>query len=136
MRSRCYQKSNSRYNTHGARGITVCEAWHSFDGFFADMGPRPDGMSLDRIDNDGNYEPGNCRWTTNKVQANNRRSNRLITYNGQTMTLQQLADSAGMNRRTLAKRLSKSWTVEDAISIQVRKHAAKLSVQPLGTLPL
>jgi hypothetical protein len=73
MIQRCTNPRNRDYPSYGARGITVCDRWHKFENFLADMGERPDGLSLDRIDNDGNYEPGNCHWATPVQQANNRR---------------------------------------------------------------
>lgn len=73
MIQRCGNPNNSRYKDYGGRGIQVCEAWHDFKNFFADMGLRPDGLSIDRKDNDGNYEPDNCRWSTPREQRNNSR---------------------------------------------------------------
>ncbi len=77
MRQRCFNKQQRRYSDYGGRGILICERWNSFENFLADMGERPYGTSLDRIDNGGNYEPGNCRWVTCAEQNKNKRSTKL-----------------------------------------------------------
>jgi len=75
MGQRCTNPNHMAYQDYGGRGIVICRRWRSFENFLADMGERPEGMTLDRIDNDGNYEPGNCRWATPKVQRANQRLN-------------------------------------------------------------
>lgn len=76
MKGRCENQKRDDYERYGGRGIRVCDRWLSFDNFYADMGPRPDGCSVDRVENDGNYEPSNCRWATPKQQSDNRRAPR------------------------------------------------------------
>ena len=112
MKSRCFNKSNKAYAHYGGRGVTVCERWMTFTNFHADMGPRPPNCSLDRINNDGNYEPGNCRWVDKKTQQNNTRNNRRITHNGKTQTATQWADELGINHGTLLERARRGLSVE------------------------
>lgn len=108
MRSRCYDPRNPSFKHYGGRGIEVCPQWRDdFDQFVADMGEAPAGKSLDRIDNDLGYYPGNCRWATLKEQLNNQRRNRRITHNGKTQTLAQWAEELGLRTDTLAKRLER-----------------------------
>jgi hypothetical protein len=98
MKKRCFNPAEPSYKNYGARGITVCERWsESFSAFYEDMGPRPMQHSIDRIDNNGNYEPGNCRWTTRIVQNRNTRTATMLTINGETMSLRDWADRMNMN---------------------------------------
>ena len=108
------------------RGIKVCERWlNSFENFYADIGPRPSkNHSLDRINNDGNYEPSNCRWATNKEQCNNRRSSRFICINGETKTLKQWSEKYGIKYSSLQTRLVAGWEIEDALKIPINSSAA------------
>lgn len=124
MKSRC---ANPKVKNYGARGITVCERWlESFDNFIADMGKRPSrGHSIDRIDVNGNYEPGNCRWATKFQQARNRRSNRPITVDGRTMLLVEWANEAGLAPAVIAGRLHRGWSPERAVATPIRKGASK-----------
>jgi len=107
MLQRCRNPKSYSYKYYGARGITVCERWLKFDNFYADMWPRPDGMSLDRIDNDGIYEPSNCRWATAAEQARNNRNARKITFNGKTQVLTDWAKEIGLSHACLRYRLTK-----------------------------
>ncbi len=115
-KERCFDKNNNRYYSHGGRGISVCDRWrYSYENFISDMGRAPSPKhSLDRINNDGNYEPSNCRWATPKEQANNRRSNRVFVINGEAINLSQASSKYGLHRDTISKRLSKGWTIEKA----------------------
>jgi hypothetical protein len=105
MLYRCTSPSCHAWESYGGRGIAVCERWKSFENFYADMGQRPHGTSLDRIDNNGNYEPSNCAWRTYKEQQNNRRTSRVIEYNGKRMTLSQWSRETGIPISTLFGRL-------------------------------
>jgi hypothetical protein len=117
MIQRCTNPNDDSYADYGARGITVCDRWkNDFLNFFADMGPRPTGMTLERDEVNGNYEPGNCRWATKKEQANNTRRNRLIELDGERGTLQWWADKTGIGRGTIAWRLNRGWSVKEALT--------------------
>lgn len=117
MIGRCTVPTDKSYKNYGGRGITVCYEWRtSFRAFYEDMGPRPTPKhQLDRIDNNGNYEPSNCRWATPTEQANNRRSNRLITFDGKTMNAKEWSKVLGLDYNTLRQRLFRyNWPVEKA----------------------
>jgi len=111
MKSRCFNPNTIYFKWYGGRGITVCERWLDFQNFFEDMGHCPDGMTLDRIDNNGNYTPENCRWATHKTQHNNRRRNRHITADGRTQTLQQWCDELGLSSHCLRDRLKRGESI-------------------------
>jgi hypothetical protein len=117
---RCTNPNNDGFAYYGGRGISVCESWKKFENFYADMGPRPENTSLDRIDNNGNYEPGNCRWATRAEQARNRSSNVMLTYNGKTQCQQDWAKEIGITYKGLGKRL-KTLSVEEALSKPLSK---------------
>lgn len=120
MKSRCSDINVVEYPNYGGRGIKVCERWDNFANFLIDMGERPVNHSLDRIDNDGDYEPSNCRWTDRITQNNNSRHNRHITYKNKTLTLSQWARELNMKRTTIGMRLnSYGWSVERALTERV-----------------
>jgi hypothetical protein len=117
MIQRCTNPKNSQWTSYGGRGIAVCERWRTFENFYADMGDPPPGMSLDRIDVNGNYEPSNCRWATFSRQARNLRKTPMLTFNGETLPLIDWAERLGINFRTLHSRLKKrGWTVERTLT--------------------
>ncbi len=99
MKQRCYNPKNSRYATYGGRGISVCSRWlHSYPNFIADMGPKPDSYSIDRKNNDGNYEPSNCRWVPRKEQSRNRTNTVWISSGGEKIRLSDWARQNGIKR--------------------------------------
>jgi hypothetical protein len=115
MRQRCEDSGCRDFARYGARGITVCERWQDFESFLADMGERPDGMTLDRINVNGNYEPGNCRWATPKQQQRNRRSNVRITHDGLTLCVAEWAERVELERKTLEYRVRAGWPAARAL---------------------
>ena len=116
MIARCCHPQNGRRKWYGDRGITVCERWKNYANFFDDMGERPEGKSIDRINNDGNYEPGNCRWITQQENCNNTRANKHLTVNGETHTLAEWEHKLGITRGLISWRLKNGWSPEDCIS--------------------
>lgn len=119
MIKRCLNPNCKAFGDYGGRGITVCERWLKFENFYADMGPRPsDKHELDRFpNNDGNYEPGNCRWATVAEQARNRRSNRLLTFRGETLTLTEWSERTGIDRGAITARLKRGWSIERTLTL-------------------
>jgi len=129
MIARCTYPSVKAYRFYGARGIKVCERWRTFENFLADMGERPAGMSIDRVDNAKGYEPGNCRWATDTEQHRNRTDNKFLTFQGKTLTIAGWAELLGIDRHTLADRIRKSgWTVEKALTTPVMSKSEIASI--------
>jgi hypothetical protein len=116
MLGRCRNTKSKSYANYGGRGIAVCERWHAFEAFLADMGERPPGMTLERDDVNGDYEPGNCRWATWMEQARNKRNSRLIEYDGETLCFAEWVERTGLNRETVSDRLERGWSVAAAFS--------------------
>jgi hypothetical protein len=118
LRSRCNNPKVRSYKNYGGRGITVCKRWDDFNTFLSDMGPRPAGYSIDRIDNNGNYEPSNCRWATMRDQNNNRRDNRVVEFRGEKMTLRRAVELSGFKagHKTIESRLKRGWGLEEALT--------------------
>lgn len=118
IKSRCFNQKVPEYKHYGGRGITMCQRWiDSFENFLADMGSKPSKLhSIDRIDNNGNYEPSNCRWASFNEQANNKRSNRLVIINSKSKTMSEWATENGLNREIVHKRLRRGWSGESLIA--------------------
>lgn len=115
MLHRCYNVKDKNYNRYGGRGITVCDEWKKGPFAFADWANKngyKEDLTLDRIDNDGNYEPSNCRWSTRKEQANNTSFNKFIEYNGESHTISEWSDKAGIKYGILSSRIRKGLPLE------------------------
>lgn len=127
IRARCSNKNSPDYPRYGGRGIMVCQRWNSYHNFFEDMGLAPSPKhSIERIKNDGNYEPGNCRWATNKEQANNRDSNVLIKYQGRVQNVKQWCEEIGITYETVRIRMKRlKWTPERAFTTPIAKCVRK-----------
>lgn len=125
MLRRCKDENFTDYAIYGGRGIAVCDRWLEFTNFLADMGRRPDGSSLDRIDSDAGYSPDNCRWATAKEQARNMRSNRMMTLDGVTKCVVEWSEELGIGQNTIRGRLFAGWSDEKTLRTPVRHRTAK-----------
>jgi hypothetical protein len=127
MIERCENKKGKDFENYGGRGIKICERWrHSLINFINDTKDGySDSLSINRIDNNGNYEPGNCEWSTAKEQGNNTRINKLITYNNETKTQSQWSTIFNIQRCVLAHRLKAGWPVSEALNTPVKKYNLK-----------
>lgn len=118
MKARCDNPNNPKYKHYGGRGISYCAEWKEFKGFYSDMGDPAPKMSLDRIDVNGNYHKDNCRWATNLTQSNNRRTNRFLTFQGETLSVAEWNRKLGFSTGVVSMRLNTlGWTEEEALTI-------------------
>lgn len=123
MRNRCQNSNFEDYHNYGGRGIRVDPLWDSFERFRQDMEPTwKKGLSLDRIDNNGPYAPGNCRWATRKEQMSNTRRNKRVTFQGETLTIKQWSEKLGVRNNMLDYRLKAGWPLEMALNAKKNVH--------------
>lgn len=120
---RCINPKSRAYANYGGRGISICDQWrHSFEEFFAAVGRRPKPeLTIERIENNRGYEPGNVRWATRSEQANNKRTNRRITWRGETRNVSEWAKFCGFKSQTLERRLWRGWSIERALTEKLHK---------------
>ena len=126
MMQRCSDSNNTNFERYGGSGITVCDRWHSFDAFLADMGECKDKtLTLDRLKNDIGYQPGNCRWATKKEQNLNRSMTVLLTHNGITQSVSEWATAIGIPANSLHARLYLGWSTERALTQPLKKRGVR-----------
>lgn len=129
MLNRCLNHRDKRnFPLYGGRGIKVCERWMTFENFYADMGDRPSGMTLDRQDVNGNYEPGNCRWATRQQQDNNKRDTINLTVDGVTKSLAEWCEERGLPYATVYRRLRNGVSASQALNQRSMRNGGKLNV--------
>ena len=130
MMQRCYRIKEKSYDRYGARGISVCDRWHDFKNFLADMGEKPAILTLDRINSEGNYEPSNCRWASTTTQARNRSNTVKLSYLGETLSVAEWAERTGINYNCLRRRLSIGWTARKILTTRI------MTIQEVSALGL
>jgi hypothetical protein len=121
MKDRCSNPNHAQFPYYGGRGISVDQRWESFTSFYADMGQRPEGATLDRRNNDLGYSPENCRWATRKTQQRNRRCNRNLTIDGVTRCVMEWSEVSGIKRVTIYKRLDRGIPPKEAVFTPIDK---------------
>ncbi len=132
IKARCLNPNTTHYRSYGGRGITICKRWMSFSNFLADMGQPPDGHEIERINNNLGYKPSNCRWATRREQQNNRRSNRLLTHDGKTMTVAEWSRFLNFSHKTIRSRLDYGMSTAEALDPTPRENSGRFRVgQPL-----
>lgn len=140
MFERCNDERRHNYRHYAGRGIKVCERWLSFKNFLEDMGPRPPGhFSIDRINNDGDYEPGNCRWATRSQQRRNMQNNLYVEHEGKRLLLCELVEQLNLDYAVVKGRLNLGWSLDEALTKPVRKRlpysprSKKPPLKPIAT---
>lgn len=124
IKQRCNNKKAASYPNYGGRGIRCAKRWQSFENFLKDMGPRPSpAHSIDRIDNNGNYSKRNCRWATRKEQMLNRYCTLVVTYEGQTKTLEEWAAVTGISHKLIKDRLERGWSIRETLTLPKGTHS-------------
>jgi hypothetical protein len=121
IKARCTRPGATAYDQYGGRGINVCDRWLDFVKFLEDMGERPPGTTIDRINNDLGYEPKNCRWATKREQSKNRKITVFYEYNGKRLTLSEWSEELGIKRITLYTRISLGWTIDRVLGTPLRR---------------
>lgn len=126
MMTRCFNEKATGYEYYGGRGITVCQHWvDDFYNFYKDMGPRPDNCSIDRVDNNKDYTPTNCRWATHTEQSHNSSASTSITYEGVTLVIKEWAELIGVKPNTLVYRLRRGWELDRALTTSPQAERSK-----------
>jgi hypothetical protein len=122
-KKRCVNPNADQYEWYGERGIKMCAKWfNSFKAFLKDMGEKPKGMTLERVNNDGDYTPENCKWATHKENCRNRRTTRWVNFNGEKLTFKEFAEKyCTVKQEALYARIAQGWTMEQIIKRYVRK---------------
>ena len=121
MHNRCYNKNDKMYHRYGGRGIKVCKRWRKFENFAKDMGEKPKGMSIDRVDNNGNYDPKNCVWATPAQQNRNRCNVRRYNVNGEILTIREASEKYNIEFYRLRGRIYLGWSIEQALGLKPRR---------------
>jgi len=121
MKARCNNQQSNLYQNYGGRGIKLCDRWHDFINFYADMGEKPKGMTIDRIDVNGDYSPGNCRWADSKTQNRNRRNTKYLEYNGEKRPMAEWAELKNLKRKVLENRIRAGWEISKALETPTMK---------------
>lgn len=128
MRQRCMNTNAPNYMRYGGRGITICDHWRNdYDAFVADMGFRPINTTLERIDNNGNYEPANCQWATRKIQGQNRETTKYLSHGGETLSWRVWSERIGMNRETFARYARQGLTVGQIMELKIGTYRRRMA---------